>query len=77
MNWLDATIEAMEVLGGKGSLKDIYKKVQEIGHKRLSIEKCDTWRCTIRQTIYDHSSDSESFRTGKDIFFILDMVNGA
>jgi len=68
MTWLDAIKEALEELGGKGSLEDIYKKVQEIGHKKLSIEKCDTWRDTIRQTIYDHSSDSESFRSGVDIF---------
>ncbi len=47
------------------------KKVQEIGHKRLSIDECDTWQNTIRQIIYDHSSDSDSFRTGVDIFYHL------
>lgn len=68
MTWLSAIIEAMKALGGKGSLEDIYKKVEEIGHKKPSVNECLTWQNTIRQVIYDHSSDSDSFRTKVDIF---------
>jgi hypothetical protein len=71
MTWLEVVIEALKALGGKGYLKDIYKKVDEIGHKKSSINQCNTWRNTIRQTIYDHSSDSDSFRQEDDLFHHL------
>ena len=68
MSWLDVTIEALNKLGGEGSLEDIYKKIEELGYKKRSIDHCSTWHNTVRQIIYDHSSDSESFRSKKDIF---------
>jgi len=68
MTWLEAIKEALEALEGKGRLEDIYRKVQAIGHKKPRIDECDTWQNTIRQTIYDHSSESDSFRAGADIF---------
>jgi len=68
MSWLDVTIKALEKLGGKGRLDDIYKTIEELGYKKRSIERCSTWQNTVRQTIYDHSSDSESFRSKKGVF---------
>jgi putative restriction endonuclease len=68
MTWLDVTIEALRELGGEGSLEDIYKKIEELGYKKRSIDRCSTWQNTVRQIIYDHSSDSESFRSKEDVF---------
>ena len=68
MSWLDVIIKALKKLGGEGKLEDIYKTIEELGYKKRSIERCSTWQNTVRQIIYDHSSDSESFRSRKNIF---------
>jgi len=75
MTWLDEIIEVIRKLGGKASFSDIYNLVLERGNKQSSIESSD-WEATIRQTIYDHSSDSKSFRTGKDIFCSVEGLGG-
>jgi putative restriction endonuclease len=68
MTWREAIIEALKALGGKGNLKNIYEKVEKMGNMKSKIEKCTTWKNTIRQTIYDNSSDSNSFRQKNDLF---------
>jgi hypothetical protein len=68
MSWLDVISKALKKLGGEGRLEDIYKTIEKSGYKKRSIERCSTWQYTVRQIIYDHSSDSESFRSKKDIF---------
>ena len=47
MTWSDAIIDALMELGGKGSLEDIYKKVQERGNKKLSIEEWDKIKVSV------------------------------
>jgi len=46
-------------------LEEIYREFDRRNYDHHS----DDYEATIRQTIYDHSSDSESFRSGKDIFY--------
>lgn len=68
MAWLDEVVEALKELGGTAHLKDIYAQVLKRGKMQQNIATSD-WKATIRQTIEDHSSDSKSFRTGKDLFY--------
>lgn len=75
MTWLDEIVNVLKSLGGKAHLKRIYDEVSKRGNMRQSIEVSD-WQATIRQTIYDHSSDSKSFRAGKDIFYSVELRSG-
>lgn len=57
-SWLDIIKEALEKLGGQGSLSDIYKKIEELYPERCT----GAYRDGIRGTIYRNSSDSEYFQ---------------
>ena len=75
MTWIDEIIEVFRELGGIASYDDINNLVLKRGNKQSSIKSSD-WKATIRQTIFDHSSDSKSFRTGKDIFYSVKGLGG-
>ena len=62
--WKDDIAAALTVLGGRGSLADIYASLTHIraplsGH----------WRATVRGTLERNSSDSENYRGGDDLFY--------
>ena len=65
---LNEIIEALRELGGKASLKEIYKQIEERDNIP-SIHEVRTWKESIRATIYTHSTDSLSYREGyQDVF---------
>ncbi|XQY91880.1 DUF4357 domain-containing protein [Metabacillus sp. HB246100] len=69
-SWLDIIKEALENLGGQGSLGEIYKKVEE-----LYPERCKgAYRDGIRGTIYRNSSDSDYFQGIEDAFTSVDGI---
>lgn len=73
-HWLlKRIIEALYFLGGKGTLKEIYKYIGE-NHKQNLTEYVD-WTSAIRSQIYTHSSDTSKFRgkTGdaNDLFYAM------
>lgn len=70
--WLEEIVEVLKELGGEAYLDQIYCLVERRGNKKLTGD----WKATIRQTIEDHSSDSRSFRSGKDIFYSVELRSG-
>ncbi|MGG2066931.1 HNH endonuclease [Bacillus sp. S14(2024)] len=58
--WVDEIIEALNKLGGKASLVDIYNMVEEIG--KIDFSKYIDWKSQIRKNIYIHSSDTDIFK---------------
>ncbi len=67
MTWLEDIINALENLGGKATYSELNDYISRTTARDLS----PTWQNTVRQTILDHSSDSTSFRSGKDIFYSI------
>ncbi|TWT07330.1 restriction endonuclease [Planococcus sp. CPCC 101016] len=73
-NWLIEIKAALVELGGQGTLKDIYNRIEERSNLDLTI--FTDWKSQIRNTMYRHSSDCEIFK-GKigdetDIFYSIE-----
>lgn len=72
--WLNESIKALNSLGGKGSLEEIYKMVEE--RTEIDLTSYTDWKSRIRVTIYRHSSDCDIFNgnTGdtNDLFYSID-----
>lgn len=71
LSWVEEIAEALEELGGSGTLSQINAKIQE---RRQSLSA--TWEATVRRTIQENSSDTDTYlnRGGerKDLFFSVD-----
>lgn len=69
--WLDEIILAMELLGGKGSLTEIYNVIEN--NRNINFASYTDWKSRVRNQIYLHSSDTEIFKgkpwSGKDLFY--------
>ena len=63
-SWKDEITSALESLGGEAHLSEIYKYIENTTSRKLA----KTWKATIRYTLQIHSSDTESFRGGEDLF---------
>ncbi|MET0100092.1 MAG: hypothetical protein ABW078_00025 [Sedimenticola sp.] len=72
--WVDWIIEALENLGGKAQLENIYAEIERIHPLNLSRH----WHATVRNTIESYSSDSYNYRdTRPDIFYsVAGIGNG-
>lgn len=69
IRWIDIIIQALEQLGGKATLADIYEECKDLvvlfhqdKFNNTAIES------TIRRTIYQHSSDVTAYLGKDDIF---------
>ena len=71
--WLEEIIEALEELGGHGTLADISQKVFDRDIMDFNLNK--HWKDRIRGTIYHHSSDCDIYTSEvggtKDIFYAV------
>lgn len=65
--WKDEIIDVLSKLGGKATLKEIYKKVEQESSKELS----PSYQATVRATLERHSSDSDAFEGKEDLFYIV------
>lgn len=69
IRWIDIIIQALEQLGGKASLTDIYEECSDLvalfHRDKLSNTTIES---TIRRTIYQHSSDVTAFLGKDDVF---------
>jgi hypothetical protein len=65
--WVEDIVQALENLGGRAPLSQIYAEVKRIRKEPLP----RTYTASIRERIESHSSDSKSFK-GKDIFKKVD-----
>lgn len=63
--WINDVITALLLLGGEGSLPDIYRSVASI--RDVSLKK--NWKASVRRTIEQHSSDSDAFTGQADLFY--------
>ena len=61
--WVEDILQALTDLGGKGSLSEIYDRVERIRKEPMP----PTWKSSIRERIEAHSRDSKNFR-GKHYF---------
>lgn len=59
--WIDEIVEALEELGGGGTLNEIYAKILE--RKRVDLKSRPNWQSTVRRTILVYSSDANIFHT--------------
>jgi len=62
--WRDEISEALRALGGEAYLADIYDYVRRTTARELP----ETWQATVRFILQLHSSDTETFRGGHDLF---------
>lgn len=62
--WIDEIVNAFESLGGKAKLPEIYEYIRDTTVRDLP----DTWDATVRYTIQIHSSDSDTYKGGRDLF---------
>ena len=66
--WLDEIIDVLEELGGKASLSDIYRKIEQRNIMNLH----RTWTASVRRTIESYSSDCDAFYGKEDIFYSVE-----
>jgi Apea-like HEPN len=68
LSWKDEIVDALTALGGKASLSQLYSQIENHTHRTLA----ETWQATVRYTLQIHSSDTDSYRGGEDLFQRLD-----
>lgn len=67
--WVDIIIQALEQLGGKATLTDIYEECKDLVALFYQDEFNNTTiESTIRRTIYQHSSDATIYLGKDDVF---------
>ena len=67
-SWKDEVVNALQSLGGKATLAEIYIYIENNSNRELP----ETWQATVRYTLQIHSSDTDSYKGGEDIFRRLD-----
>jgi hypothetical protein len=67
-NWVDEIVDALQTLGGKATLSEIYAHIEINTRRKLP----ENWQSTVRYTLQIHSSDTQSYKGGEDIFQHLD-----
>jgi hypothetical protein len=64
-SWKDEVINALSSLGGKASLPEIYEYIEKNTSRKLP----DKWKSSVRKTLQIYSSDTESYKQGRDDLF--------
>jgi len=67
-DWKNEVIDTLMALDGQASLSDIYSYI----NRNTTRELAETWQATVRNTLYTHSSDSDAFDGGEDVFEHVD-----
>ena len=63
MQWVDEIYDAYAALGGAARYSDLYEYIEATTNRDLT----EHWRSSVRRTVQQHSSDSESFAY-EDVF---------
>ena len=61
-------ISALRILGGQGSLKNIYEVIESRGLLE-SVNSNPNWQAQVRKQLQRDSSDAKLNESGKDLFF--------
>lgn len=73
-DWQVELVETLKVLGGSGTLEDIYLTIQE--RNQIDLLAYVDWKSQIRKQIYLHSSDCDIFRGNpgdeSDLFYSIE-----
>lgn len=64
MTWKNEIVEALQQLGGEATLEQIYDFIEKNSKKELS----QSWKSSVRKTIYYYSSDADIFLGKEDLF---------
>jgi len=67
-SWKEEVIKALEELGGSGTLDEIYNYIERNTTRKLA----DSWKSSVRKTIYLYSSDTEVYLGKEDLFKRVD-----
>jgi len=62
--WRDEIVQALRALGGEARLSEIYDYIERTTQRELP----GTWQATVRYYLQLHSSDTETFKGGRDLF---------
>ena len=62
--WKDEVVVALQALGGKATLPDIYEYIENHTLRDLP----ETWTATVRHHLQLYSSDTETYKGGEDLF---------
>ena len=63
-SWKDEIVDALGALGGEATLSEVYDYIESNTFRKLP----ENWRATIRQTLQLHSSDTQTYKGGEDLF---------
>jgi hypothetical protein len=67
-SWKEEIIKALHELGGSATLDEIYDYIEKNTTRKLA----DSWKSSIRKTIYLYSSDTEVYLGKEDLFERID-----
>ena len=67
ITWIDDVALALDHIGGKGQLAEIYKSVRAI-RSRGGRSLPPSTEAVIRKTLEENSSDSDAYKGGMDLF---------
>ncbi len=71
VSWAREVVHALEGLGGVASYAQIYDYIEQHATRPLT----PAWRATVRQTIQSHSSDTDHYRGGADLFHAVEGLH--
>lgn len=63
-SWKDEVASALQALGGKANLSEIYDYIESNAFRKLP----QTWKATVRYILQLYSSDTETHKGGEDLF---------
>ena len=66
MQWVDEIYDAYSALGGAARHSDLYEFIE----KTTARDLMEHWRASVRRTVQQHSSDTESHVDGYEDFFV-------
>lgn len=70
--WRESVLDALEALGGLGTLSDIYREVERVRGGNLP----PTWQAIVRRELEYNSSDSRSHQRRFDLFRSVRGIGG-
>ncbi len=71
-SWRDDVVEALQRIGGRGSLAEIYESVKLV----RAANRPPTWQAIVRRELEYNSSDSKSHQKRHDLFRSVNGIGG-
>ncbi len=69
VTWLDDVRHVLDQLGGKASLHEIYKLIEEV-RKEADRSIPPSFEAIVRRTLEENSTDTKSYKGGPDFFCV-------